>query len=436
MPRLDFLPDTALVDEEVLLVASGLRPQEEVTLRFAATVVGQRYTSHATFLADNRGTVNLASAAPIRGTYAGTDPMGFFWSMVRDTTQELLPGPPPGLDQEVPRPDPVQVTAEVDGHPVASGVLWRRYARDDVRARFVRENGIVATFYEPPGPGPHPAVLVLGGSSGRIPHETARLLASHGYAALAAAYFGTEPLPPSLSLIPLEYFGTCLRWLRGRTSVDGTSLAILGTSRGGELALLLAATYPDVKAVVAYVPSHVVWRGCCDSVSMSRSAWTWRSEPLPFVPELEHERIIDKYPRNSAPLPLHRFLANLGNTEAVERAAIPVERIRGAVLLISGRDDKIWPSTHMAEQVVARLKRYGFSYPYAHISYEDAGHAIGQPYRPTTALPTAFHPVFRVERPMGGTPAGYARAEADSWQHVLRFFSTNLSNVPSAYLQR
>ncbi len=41
--------------------------------------------------------------------------------------------------------------------------------------------------------------------------HAAALLASHGYAALALAYFGVEDVPKDLINIPLEYFGTALR---------------------------------------------------------------------------------------------------------------------------------------------------------------------------------------------------------------------------------
>ena len=61
--------------------------------------------------------------------------------------------------------------------------------------------------------------------------------------------------------------------------MSGERVGVIGTSRGGELVLLLGATFPQVVAVVANVPSHVVWRR-----GGTRSAWTYRGEPLPAVP--------------------------------------------------------------------------------------------------------------------------------------------------------
>jgi hypothetical protein len=63
----------------------------------------------------------------------------------------------------------------------------------------------------------------------------------------------------------------------------------------------------------------------------------------------------------------------LMQTSLVEEALIPVEKIQAAVLLISGKKDKMWPSTMMCEQIMNRLASVNYSHPYQHIAY-DAGH--------------------------------------------------------------
>jgi len=93
---------------------------------------------------------------------------------------------------------------------------------------------------------------------------------------------------------------------------------------------------------------------------------------------------------------------------------IPVERINGPVLLVSGQDDTVWASSYMTDQVVERLRRHEFQHPVIHLSYEDAGHAIGRPhYR--------MFPVF------GGTSRGNARARADHWERMIEFLDENLA---------
>jgi dienelactone hydrolase len=160
--------------------------------------------------------------------------------------------------------------------------LERLRIADEVTFTDVRQPGLVGRLYEPEGHGPHPGIIVLGGSGGGLPGLTAGLIASHGFMTLALAYFGYEDLPEALNDIPLEYFETAIRWLQSRDSVRRTGIGLVGTSRGGELALLLGATYRAVRAVVGFVPSHVVWPGL--GGRSNAPAWTHRGVPVPMMP--------------------------------------------------------------------------------------------------------------------------------------------------------
>jgi hypothetical protein len=53
---------------------------------------------------------------------------------------------------------------------------------------------------------------------------------------------------------PLEYFGDALDWLAAQPQVRADAIAVKGSSRGGELSLLLGATFHAVRAVAAVVP--------------------------------------------------------------------------------------------------------------------------------------------------------------------------------------
>jgi dienelactone hydrolase len=291
----------------------------------------------------------------------------------------------------------------IDGTAVATATVWRRAVAADVAMTLVHERGFVGVFYQPRGEGKHPAVIVLSGSGGGVPPAASYPggLASRGYAVLALAYFGVEGLPRSLHNIPLEYFGQALEWLSAQSSVDADRIGLLGVSRGGELALLLASMFPKIRTVVAYVPSNVVWGGCCDS--RDEASWTIGGKPIPWAT-----------PRRGNDL------------FTMERATIPVERIRGAVLVISGRRDQVWRSTEMADRVIARLRRNQFRYPYEHLAYEDAGHGIGRPYTSTMDINHVTHPLTGREISLGGTPSGTAKAREDSWRRTLAFLDKNL----------
>src|SRR5262245_42998571 len=115
-----------------------------------------------------------------------------------------------------------------------------------MRTTKIRDNGIVATFATPDGVGPFPGVLALGGSDGGTPEYFLNLLVPEGFAVLALQYWGTQETQLSMTDIPLERVEAGLRWLIGRrdvTAVNGR-VGIVGASRGGELALLSAATFP------------------------------------------------------------------------------------------------------------------------------------------------------------------------------------------------
>ncbi len=131
-----------------------------------------------------------------------------------------------------------------------------------------------------------PAILALGGSEGGIPFDKFLMdsLASQGYVVLRLAYFKAESLPNELSEIPLEYFENSLDFLLQHKSVNKDNIGVLGVSKGAEAALLLASMNSTVKAVVAHVPSNVVWYGLSQNVMEPKSSWTSNGEGLSFMP--------------------------------------------------------------------------------------------------------------------------------------------------------
>ena len=402
-PHFDIHQQTFLIDEPIPIVISGLPPGHTATVRLRGGQYLGQWASSARFTVGPDGVVDLGRMPSTGGDYHGVDAMGLFWSARHDPDARRAPaGPPPAIAQNPP-PQAWKLTAEVDGSVVAETTVQRRAVAADVNVTMVRENGLVGAFYQPPGEGRHPAVIVLTGSGGGLPPATTQAggLASRGYAVLALAYFAAEGLPPSLSRIPLEYFGKALVWLAAQPSVDPSRIGVLGISRGGELALLLGSAYPQIRTVVAYVPSNVVWPGCCDARNVP--SWTVNGQPLAFVSRATHD-----------------FLAT-------ERATIRVERIKGAVLLISGRQDGVWSSTEMSEQVMARLRRNQFPYAYKHLAYDGAGHGIlGRPYTSTMDINNARHPLTGQLMHLGGTPEGTAHAREDSWRQTLAVLDEQL----------
>ena len=293
----------------------------------------------------------------------------------------------------------------------------------------VEGEDLVGTLFYPATPGPHPTVLAFGGSGGGLREGGAEALASEGFAALALAYFAIDPLPRDLVEIPLEYFERAIAWLKEQPAIDGDRIAAMGNSKGGELALLLGATYPeDVKAVVGYVPSGVVWQGVSFDrwayFREPRSSWSLGGEPLPFVrfarPRFsEMIRMIGFFFGKPPALGPIFYEPALEDEAAVAAASIAVEKINGPVLVISGTDDQVWPSTRLSEMVIERLEAHDHPFPYEHLRYEGAGHMISMP-RSGQETPQARR--FK----LGGTEEADEYASKDSWQKVLGFLKKYL----------
>ena len=401
-PRFELTPESVLTDEAFRMSLTGVSPGRDVTIR--ADGGAGLWHSSATFRADTAGRVEVP------------DPMKFVWSATGD-------GPARALS--TPAPQTWVFTAEIDGQVIATGTIQRRPIAGGVRAVPVRERGLVGMAYYPPDAGRLPAVIVLSGSEGGIPRPGAHAggLASRGYVVLALGYFNADGLPPLLRNIPLEYFATAVDWLKAQPSVEPSHIGVLGTSRGGELALLLGATYPSAfRVVVANVPSSVVWPGL--SSDAETPSWTVKGKPVTAVPGYFTRADLALSGRE-------RFLKRMKDAAALARAAIPVERIEGPVLLFSGKDDQLWPSDVFAENIVRRLKQHRFKHPVEHYSYENAGHRMTRPYMPTSDVrQVQIHPVSKRPNVAGGTPEGQARANVDSWEKLLAFLDRYLRRLP------
>jgi hypothetical protein len=80
------------------------------------------------------------------------------------------------------------------------------------------------------GKGQFPGIIDLYGSIGGLCEHRASLLAGHGFAVLALAYFQFEDLPENLSDVRLEYFEEALALMLRHPQVG--SSAGLNTEEG------------------------------------------------------------------------------------------------------------------------------------------------------------------------------------------------------------
>ncbi|MDV9199896.1 acyl-CoA thioester hydrolase/BAAT C-terminal domain-containing protein, partial [Streptomyces sp. Wh19] len=204
-------------------------------------------------------------------------------------------------------------------------------------------------------------MLVLSGSSGRIEEERCRLLAREGMAALSIRWFGGSGQPPGICEVPLETFEPAIALLRAG---GARRIGVLGTSKGAEAALHLSVLLPDVDAVVALSPTSLTWAnvgpGTDGRARPHRSSWTWRGEPLPFVP-YDDSWTPAPAPPEGGPVAIRGWYEQSRRTFAgrVDAARIPVERSGADLVLVAGGDDAMWPSLPCAEELATRRRTAG-----------------------------------------------------------------------------
>jgi len=264
------------------------------------------------------------------------------------------------------------------------------------------DNGIL---WLPDGP-PRAAMLVLAGSSGRLEHDRARVLASRGVLAASIRYFGGPGQPPGVCEIPLETFVAGLDLLR---QYHPPRIGMMGVSKGAEATLLTACRVSDLDVAMAVSPTSVVWAnvgaGYDGRDRPMRSSWSWQDEPLPFVPYDDTYRWPEP-PVACRPLYEASLAAHPGMAAV---AAIPVELIKATLICVAGADDEMWPSDLFARLIADRRRDAGL--PWTVLHSDNAGH---RPYFPGEPEPLPS-PRFRY----GGNAAADAELGARMLARLL-----------------
>jgi dienelactone hydrolase len=445
--EIEISPSPAFVDEDVRVCVRGLPAAALISIEAVTDDdQGRRWNSLARFRADSGGVIDASVQESLGGSYRGAAPMGLFWSM--ESAAASADGNS-SFAKNTTSPNTVDFEALLNGGVIARASLTRNFLAPgtvtrDLKIPHEAEDAgadigagagetTVGRLFIPPGRGPHPVVIVLSGSGGGFDVDKAAVLSRHGFATLALAYFGIAPLPTWLHRIPLEYFEAALTWLHAQPEIDAQRTGILGVSRGAELALLLGSTFPQqVRAIVAYAPSSVAWAasGRDKSTGEIIPCWTWRGKPVPFAPlPLRGFMWRSAFPVVALKRPVmfrNLFRAGLRNREAVDRAAIPVENIRGPLLLISGGDDHLWPAAEMSEAIVARLQRHGSAHAAEHLHFAHAGHMLRYPHLPVTARHSRNKHLRGAPFSFGGTPSADAAAQTQAWRRAIAFLHANL----------
>jgi len=418
--KLSVVPTSALADVPVRIEVSELAPeamthlQASMALPWAPTVA---YRSEATFRADPAGRVDLGAQRPESGSYDWIDPMGLITSMTR--AHGNLGDIASGVSAE--HSLLIDIEAQVDGDTERISIE-RRFVSANVRTERISHPFVGQLFYT--NDATNPTVIVPTGSGGDLGAclPIAALLASHGLNALALNYFHEPGLPGSLARIPLEYFERVFAWLADHPVVNGREVQILGISKGGELALLLASRYPVVKRVVGLAPN--AW--CFQGLNFrNQSSWTHEGKDLPYVRLLNRwviRDMLDGFLHDHPFQFTQTYVRGVHQAHNLEEARIKLEDSRADLLLMAGDKDGMWNASAGCAEIVDVLRRRGYPHAVQYQEYAGAGHSWYPPF----VLPcseTTAHMGPRLTLDTGGSLQANAHAQADSWERALAFLA-------------
>jgi len=413
-----------LVGEPLSIKVDGLPADQNVTLTAERSMAASSpegspvlYRSQVVFPAP-QGTLDLATAKPVSGTYTDADIHGLFWSMAPVAGSELG-----GL-----QPLQVKLTATVEGRVLASATIEFIDALPEVEVEQVKQfpGAVFATL---PGNVRRPALIVLGGSEGGgwVARDRSPRFASRGFAVLGLPYYSPgakdreiPELPAAFADIPVERLDAAFAWLKARPEVDASRVALVGVSKGAEFVLIAASRFKWITSVVAIAPTDVVWEGWGPGVEPGkRSSFAFDGKPLPFVPYREFAEELAGF-RTGREVRMRRFQdkGRAADPAAAVKARIEVEKFRGPLLVIGGHDDQVWASGMMAQNISERRAAAGLVT--TALIFPEAGHSLsGNGWMPTTQYNAG-------PSKSGGTPQANADAQARAFPETIAFLKRTL----------
>ncbi|MCK0191449.1 acyl-CoA thioester hydrolase/BAAT C-terminal domain-containing protein [Arenibacter sp. F20364] len=302
----------------------------------------------------------------------------------------------------------------VIGYFIADSILF-----SGVKARTINENGIQANYFVKTNTKRSTSIVLIGG--GQWGDYWGQQFANRGYSGLSLPYTQREGLPKLPEEINLEYFEKALAWLKKQPEVDPNKIVVMGASRNAELALLLASVFPrSISGVVAYAPSAVSWSNTVLPYNSKelKSSWKYKGLDIPYVP-------MDKISGNqlNGINMLEYWNKGLQKADFIGQAAIKVEKINGPILLFSGKDDQVWPSSIMADMIEKRLETNTFEHSFQNIKYDNAGHLISSNPDDNTSYRTGTINISGkdYEYEYGGNNDGDFKAKRDAKLKLMEF---------------
>ncbi|XP_066133272.1 acyl-coenzyme A thioesterase 1-like isoform X1 [Saccopteryx bilineata] len=258
------------------------------------------------------------------------------------------------------------------------------------------------------GPGPFPGIIDLFGLGGGLLEYRASLLAGHGFATLALAYYDFEDLPKKFNSTNMEYFEEALCSMLQHPQVKGPGVGLLGSSLGANICLFMASFLKNISATVSINGSGFT----------GISAFCYKEICIPPL-GLDMRRIKRAFSGLLDIVDIRNDI--VGGYE--HPSMFPIEKAEGPIFFIVGQDDHNWRSELYAQIASDRLQAHGKKKPQI-ISYPGTGHYIEPPYFPM--CPASLHTLPKTPVIWGGEPRAHSKAQVDAWKQILTFFRRHL----------
>lgn len=413
----------ALVDEKIHIKISGLIPNSQLKANMKMQLPwcsGEEFSSYAIFVADEDGKLDFDKAIPVEGTYKAADSMGLIYSL------KLTKSSGKNIAENISIEKPIIMNLELESSTEKKSIQLKRiFKTEDVIVKQIDDSFTGQLFYQKHSN--DKMILMLGGSDGQM--EALALmagpLASRGFNILTVPYFGAKGLPEKLEEVPLEYFEKIFSWIKNNEIIKTKDIYLHGTSKGGELALLLASRYKQIKKVVAVEPHTYCFQALDGMMSGKNvSSWSYRGKSIPFVSVdnniffEDQKSDIDKGVPFGAVSTYKKSIERAVNKEA---ARIKLENSEADILLICGKKDNIWNSYDACPEILQNLKIHNYKHHANLLIYENMGHPMPIPY----VIPISF----TLQMPMnggvftsGGTVEGNVEGQYESFQKTIEFF--------------
>ncbi|XP_060933262.1 peroxisomal succinyl-coenzyme A thioesterase-like [Limanda limanda] len=415
-------PSRGQMDEKFIVLIQNAPPGFQLTVHaFHQCEDKFKWEAFGHYTADATGTVNVSEDLSLGGTYLGVEPMGLLWSLTP------VPGSKPGLMiRKLNVQTPMEVTISVyqdhqtegfvDLVSLASVLVERWHMAPGIRRIPITEDGLSATLFLPPGPGPFPGILDLLGSGGMLLEYRSALFACHGFASLALDYLTNKVSIETGNFVDNKYFESAYNVLQQHPQVLGSRIAMVGLSLGCAITFKMAV-YSDVfkpPDFIIYTPGKLSF-----------------SSSIP--PTLRAMLNTGKTRVNEENQIIFRDLLLPITTDTSFKA--DVGRLQCPLLLVVGEDDQNWPAYESAMDIKEMMEGAGNSHLLTVLSYPNTGHIIEPPFTPHTRASNFMFAASRHKSTClwGGEKVAHSHAQEDAWRKMLLFLRKNLWAMPELH---